>query len=60
MRLARGAVEGLVHIPENHGYYITRDNEQSQAEFFHRASYLCKVATKEFGGRQHSFGASRG
>ena len=60
LRLPRDAVVGLVHIPENPVYYITRDDERSQAEFFHRASYLCKAATKEYGDRQHSFGASRG
>lgn len=60
LRLRRGAVAGLVHIPENATYYITRDSWQSQADFFHRASYLCKAATKEYGDGQHSFGASRG
>ena len=60
LRLQRDAVEGLVHIPLNATYYITRDSWQSQANFFHRASYLCKKATKEYGDRQHSFGASRG
>jgi len=60
LRLPRDAVAGLVHIPDNATYYITRDSWQSQADFFHRASYLCKAATKEYGDRQHSFGASRG
>lgn len=60
LRLRRDAVAGLVHIPENATYYITRDGWQSQTDFFHRASYLCKAATKEYGDRQHSFGASRG
>ncbi len=60
LRLPRDAVAGLVHIPKNPCYHITRDDEQSQAEFFYRGSYLCKTATKEFGDRQHSFGASRG
>lgn len=58
--LRRDAVAGLVHIPPNPVYYIARDSWQSQADFFHRASYLCKAATKEYGDRQHSFGASRG
>ncbi len=60
LRLPREAVAGLVHVPQNPGYYISRDDEQSQAEFFRRASYLCKTATKMYGDRQHSFGASRG
>ena len=33
LRLPRDAVVGLVHIPENPVYYITRDDERSQAEF---------------------------
>ncbi|MOA17559.1 hypothetical protein D3C78_1378230 [compost metagenome] len=57
--LSRDTVVGLVHIPESPVYYIRRGDEQSQADFFHRASYLCKAATKEYGDRQHSFGASR-
>lgn len=60
LRLPRDAVVGLVHIPRNPSYYITRDDEQSQAKLFYRASYLCKAATKAYGDRQHSFGASRG
>lgn len=60
LELSREAVVGLVHIPKNPDYYITRDDAQSQAEFFYRASYLCKAATKEYGDGQHSFGASRG
>ncbi|WP_409513566.1 inovirus-type Gp2 protein [Pseudomonas aeruginosa] len=27
---------------------------------FHRASYLCKVASKAYGNGQHGFGCSRG
>lgn len=57
--LSRDAVVGLVHIPENSVYYITRDSWQSQAELFHRASYLCKAATKAYGNGQHGFGCSR-
>lgn len=60
LRLPREAVTGLVHIPKNPSYHITRDDAQSQAEFFHRASYLCKTATKVYGDHQHSFGASKG
>lgn len=53
------AVAGLVEIPKNPYYRIGRDDTESIAEFFHRASYLCKAATKEFGGGGHGFGASR-
>lgn len=60
LRLPRDSIVEPVHIPENPGYHIHSDEKQNQADFFHRASYLCKTTTKEFGDRQHSFGASRG
>lgn len=53
------AVRGLVEIPSNPTYCLRRDDPQSQADFFHRASYLCKAATKVYGDGQHGFGASR-
>ncbi len=57
-------VRGLVHIPENAEYridrYVRRDDVDELPALFHRASYLCKVATKSFGDRQHGFGISRG
>lgn len=54
------AVRGLVEIPANPAYCLRRDDLQSQADFFYRASYLCKAATKVYGDGQHGFGASRG
>lgn len=53
------AVVGLVEIPANPYYHIRRDDNVSIAEFFFRASYLCKSATKSFGNGSHGFGASR-
>ncbi|WP_298184683.1 inovirus Gp2 family protein [uncultured Pseudomonas sp.] len=53
------AVRGLVEIPANPAYCVRRNDPQSQAEFFYRASYLCKVATKVYGNGLHGFGASR-
>lgn len=53
------AVKGLVEIPRNATYCLRRDDPQNQADFFHRASYLCKAATKVYGDGQHGFGASR-
>lgn len=53
------AVKGLVEIPSNPTYCLRRDDPQSQANFFYRASYLCKAATKVYGDGQHGFGASR-
>lgn len=52
-------VRGLVEIPANSAYCLRRHDPQSQADFFYRASYLCKVATKVYGNGQHGFGASR-
>ena len=47
------------NIPENADYHLTRVDVKGQEAFFRRASYLCKVATKVYGDRQHSFDASR-
>lgn len=54
------AVRGLVEIPDNPTYCLRRDDPQGLNEFFYRASYLCKAATKVYGDGQHGFGASRG
>lgn len=53
------AVRGLVEIPENPTYCLRRDDPQGLHDFFYRASYLCKAATKVYGDGQHGFGASR-
>ncbi|MNG32610.1 hypothetical protein D3C84_1186660 [compost metagenome] len=57
-------VEGLLEIPVNATYRVDRyvgfGEEDQLPALFHRASYLCKAATKSYGDRQHSFGASRG
>lgn len=53
-------IEGLVHIPERSAYRLNRNDWREQNDFFHRASYLCKEATKAYGNRQHAFGSSRG
>lgn len=53
------AVRGLVELPRNPCYHLSLGESGGQAEFFHRASYLCKAATKVFGDGSHGFGASR-
>ncbi|MDZ4194264.1 MAG: inovirus Gp2 family protein [Pseudomonas sp.] len=53
------AVVGLVELPKNAGYVLRRDNLEEIAGFYYRASYLCKVATKQYGDWQHAFGRSR-
>lgn len=50
---------GLVEIPRNCRYVLLRNDPTSLNEFFYRASYLCKAATKVYGNGQHGFGASR-
>lgn len=50
---------GLVHIPVDARYELDRDKPEKQADFFYRASYLCKSATKIFGDGSHGFGTSR-
>ena len=53
------AVRGLVEVPRNATYSLRRDDPQGQKDFFYRASYLCKAATKVYGSGQHGFGSSR-
>jgi len=50
---------GLVEIPRNPTYKLRRGEEQGIGEFFYRASYLCKSATKQYGDGCHGFGSSR-
>ena len=57
--LPGNAVSGLVHIPNNAYYFLRRDDQGSIADFFYRASYMCKAATKAYGNGGHGFGSSR-
>ncbi len=59
LSMPREAITGLVEIPNNPSYVLYRGNDESLRHFFHRASYLCKEATKVFGDGCHGFGASR-
>lgn len=59
LALSVEAVKGLVEIPTNPSYHLNRGEPEGQAAFFHRASYLCKSATKAFGDGSHGFGCSR-
>ncbi|MGM8061751.1 inovirus Gp2 family protein [Vogesella indigofera] len=53
------AAAGLVNIPDNAGYYLSRGDLGGQGEFFRRASYLCKASTKSTSKGHHGFGFSR-
>ncbi|WP_460746641.1 inovirus Gp2 family protein [Microvirgula curvata] len=59
LRLSHDDVTGLVHVPDNSTYRLRRDDAEGLEAFFHRASYLCKAATKGYGDGQHAFGCSR-
>lgn len=59
LRLPVSAVSGLVHIPDNAYYFLHRNDQGSIADFFYRASYMCKAATKAYGNGGHGFGCSR-
>ncbi len=50
---------GLVHFSDKGVYRIQASDPLAVADFFHRASYLCKVKTKSFGFGYHGFGYSR-
>ncbi|HCL4227658.1 TPA: inovirus-type Gp2 protein, partial [Pseudomonas aeruginosa] len=62
--LSLGQMSGLLNIPKNAEYrvdrYVHRGEEDELPALFHRASYLCKVATKSYGDRQRGFDTSRG
>lgn len=57
--LPQGDAIGSVHVPPNAVYRFSRDDTSGASDFFFRASYLCKVSTKNFGLGHHGFGASR-
>ena len=59
LRLSVTAVQGLVHVPDNAEYRVQRNDPAGQVALFHRASYLCKTATKPFGNGYHVFDCSR-
>ncbi|WP_256345039.1 inovirus Gp2 family protein [Pseudomonas gingeri] len=60
LRIHFDYVEGLVHIPANATFHLSRDDPAEMNRYFHRASYLCKAATKDYGSRCRAFGCSRG
>jgi hypothetical protein len=53
-------VSGLVHVPENPSYLVSKGEWEGRCDIFYRASYLCKLATKRYGDGRHGFGYSRG
>lgn len=49
----------LVHFPTMPAYCLQRKDPESISRFFYRASYLCKIQTKQYGHGHHGYGASR-
>lgn len=56
---AAGDIKGLVELPENAVYSLQVTEPNPLMDFFYRASYLCKVETKQYGTGIHGFGSSR-
>jgi len=52
--------DGLVHIPANATFHLSQDDPAAMDRYFHRVSYICKAATKDYGSRCRAFGCSRG
>ncbi|MDH4562325.1 inovirus Gp2 family protein [Pseudomonas sp. BN411] len=53
-------VSGLVNVPDNASFHLNRgEGDPGLAAFFHRVSYFCKNATKEYFGRTRNCGYSR-
>jgi len=50
---------GRVEFPRDSQFQLSRTDRQALDAFFYRTSYLCKVATKQFGNGIHAFGYSR-
>ena len=59
LRIHFDYVEGLVHIPTNATFHLSQDDPAAMDRYFHRVSYICKAATKEYGSRCRAFGCSR-
>ncbi|HTG57252.1 MAG TPA: inovirus Gp2 family protein [Niabella sp.] len=55
--VAEGAA--YVHFPANGQYWVHSGHRKQLEELFYRASYLTKIATKDFDGGFHVFGGSR-
>lgn len=63
LKLEFHEAQRLVHFPPRSCYHLKKQGSaggaEGMAQLFHRASYLCKLDTKEFGRGVHLFGGSR-
>lgn len=48
-----------IHVPQNPWYWIDKDDPESLARAFYRASYMCKAETKQYGLGLRAFGNSQ-
>lgn len=60
LRIPFDDADGLVHIPDKATFHLSQDDPAEMDRYFHRVSYLCKAATKDYGSRCRAFGCSRG
>ena len=51
--------EPWIHVPQNPWYWIDKDDPESLAQAFYRASYMCKAETKQYGLGLRAFGNSQ-
>ncbi|MGO2134950.1 MAG: inovirus Gp2 family protein [Marinobacter sp.] len=49
----------LIYVSSHPVYWIDRGNDEQFNEAFHRASYMCKADTKQYGNGMRAFGTSR-
>lgn len=59
LKIAFEDADGLVHIPVNATFHLSQNDPEAMDRYFHRVSYLCKAATKDYGSRCRAFGCSR-
>lgn len=60
LRLDVSEIKGQVNVPDNPEFFLTRAfGDPGVAAFFHRVSYFCKTATKDFPGRTRGRGSSQ-
>lgn len=49
----------LIYVPDHPWYWVDRDDEESFRMAFHRASYMCKADSKQYGQGLRAFDSSQ-
>jgi len=61
LRMDIDDADGLVYVPDNAVYKLTRDPKTSMfPDYFERISYMCKTRSKVYSHGYHAFNSSRG